>query len=339
MQNSSPSSSPVSAPLQSASYAAGDGAPNGSTISIAAFIQKNFIPDHVDSKTPAGRTHYHAILKHLITPETVNQFFASRAESNNPRLRSVPDWPYLDHVRLCDLNANHVRKIILSAALSGYSPQTVKHIRNVLGVIVNHARKVKMFDGENPASAVALPAASPTRSHELTIVQAKNLLRAMQYPEREIALITLSTGMNISEICALRWSHVNLAGKAVRSNGDHIPSESCIVKSQWTGDKITDLTGNRVRMVPLARPLVKSLLQLKRARFIVDQSQFLIASEEGHAMRPAETLVSRLKPIGQQLGMPWISWQILRRAHHSLLSEIRTRMTTELVLSTTYGAV
>jgi hypothetical protein len=52
-------------------------------------------------------------------------------------------------------------------------------------------------------------------------------------------------------------------------------------------------------------------------------------------MRPADTLIICLKPIGQRLGMPWISWQILRRAHQSLLSERRTRLTNELVLCTT----
>jgi hypothetical protein len=123
--------------------------------------------------------------------------------------------------------------------------------------------------------------------------------------------------------------------KAVRSMGEQVPGESCIVKRQWTGDGINDLTGNRVRVVRLPNPLVKALLELKRTRRIIDQDQFLIATEKGHAMRPANTLMSRLKPVGQRLGMPWISWQIVRRAHRSFLSEIRTRMTNELVLSTT----
>lgn len=335
MQNIQQSDSRVTAPQAAVSHGAGDGGANGSTISVAAFVHKKFIPNHVELKRLAGRTHYHAILKHLITPEKVDGFFASYPKTANARLKAVPGWPYLDDVRLCDLTPNHVRQLVLSAALHGYSPQTVKHIRSVLGAIIKHAKKERMFDGENPISEVELPPTSPTRSHELTVLQAKKLLKSMQYPEREIALITISTGMNISEVCALQWKHMNLTRKTVLSDEDQIPGESSIVKKQWTGDTIIDLTANRERVVELPKALVQVLLQLKRNRRIVDQDQFLIATTEGHAMRPADTLTMYLKPIGKRLGMPWISWQILRRAHHSLLSELRTRLTDELVLCTT----
>jgi integrase len=334
MQNILESDSPISAPLEAASYLPGDGVVEGSTISVATFVHKKFIPNHVELKSPAGQTHYHAILKHLVTPERVDYFFASYPGFATARLKAVPGWPYLDDVRLCDLTPNHVRQLVLSAALRGYSPQTVKHIRSVLGAIVNHAKKERVFDGENPISEVPLPQTSPNRSHELTVLQAKNLLKLMQYPEREIALLTISTGINISEICALQWKHINLTWKSKPGDEDQVPSESCIVKKQWTGDKIIDLKGKRVRVVELPRPLVQELLQLKRNRQIVDEDQFLIATTEGHAMRPMDTLTMRLKPIGQRMGMPWISWQILRRAHQSLLSELRTRLTNELVLCT-----
>ncbi len=335
MQNILQSDSRVSAPQEAVSYVTGDAAANESTISVAAFVHKKFIPNHVELKSPAGRTHYHAILKHLITPERVDCIFASYPKFGNTRLKAVPGWPYLDDVLLCDLTPNHVRQLVLSAALRGYSPQTVKHIRCVLGAIVKHAKKERMFNGENPISEVELPPASPTRSHELTVLQAKKLLKSMQYPEREIALLTISTGMNISEVCALQWKHMNLTGNTVRSDEDPIPGESCIVKRQWTADSIINLSGNRVRVVELPKPLVRVLLQLKQSRRIVDRDQFLIATTEGHAMRPADTLIMYLKPVGKRLGMPWISWQILRRAHQSLLSELRTRLTNELVLCTT----
>lgn len=333
MQNVLQSGPQASALPEAVSYVPGDPTNEKSSISVAAFVQKKFIPNHVELKSPAGRTHYHAILKHLITPERVDAFF--NPKFSNARLKSVPDWPYLDDVRLCDLTSNHVRELVLSAAFCGYSPQTVKHIRNVLGAIVNHAKKERMFDGENPTSEVALPPTSSTRTRDLTVLQAKTLLKSMQYPERELALLTISTGMNLSEICALQWKHLNLTRKTVRSDGDQIPGESCIVKQHWTANRIIDLTGNRVRVVELPRPLIQPLMQLRRNQRIIDQEQFLIATADGNAMRPVDTLTMRLRPIGQRLGMPWISWQILRRAHQSLLSELRTRLTKELVLSTT----
>lgn len=336
MENLLSSIPPVSAASEGAPDVSNDGRAKASTISFAAFVNERFIPDHVDYKSPAGQTHYHAILKHLMTPERVDCFFASSPRGANARLRAVPGWPYLDNVRLCDITPEHVRQLILSAALRGYSPQTVKHIRGVLGAIVKHAKKEGMFDGENPISEVELPRMAPTRCRELTVLQAKKLLKSMEYPEREIALLTISTGMNISEVCALQWKHMNLTRQTIRGEDDQIPPESCMVKKQWTADKIIDLRSNRVRVIELPKPLVRVLLQLKRRQRALDQDQFLITTAEGRAMRPADTLIMRLKPIGQRLGMPWISWQILRRAHQSLLSELRIRLTSELVLSTTF---
>ncbi len=42
----------------------------GAAVSLAEYIEEKFIPNHVSSKTSAGRMHYQAILKHILTPET-----------------------------------------------------------------------------------------------------------------------------------------------------------------------------------------------------------------------------------------------------------------------------
>jgi hypothetical protein len=104
-----------------------------SRMTFAFFVESKFIPEHVEYKAPAGKTHYQSMLKHLLKPETVNRMFRLE-NSANPRLKSVPDWPYLDDVQLCDLKADHVRSLVSFAVARGYSSQTVKHIKNVLGV-------------------------------------------------------------------------------------------------------------------------------------------------------------------------------------------------------------
>src|SRR5271169_2293406 len=128
-----------------------------SRISLAAFIERKFIPHHVELKSLAGRTHYQAILKHILRPETVERIFSPYVGTAKARLKAAPDWPYLDDIRLCDLNADHVRQLTASASAHGYSHQTVKHIRNVMSAIVSHARREHMFNGDNPISEVELP--------------------------------------------------------------------------------------------------------------------------------------------------------------------------------------
>jgi hypothetical protein len=52
-----------------------DARPEGSSLCMALFIETKFIPDHVEHKSFAGRTHYQAILKHILKPETVERMF------------------------------------------------------------------------------------------------------------------------------------------------------------------------------------------------------------------------------------------------------------------------
>ena len=94
-----------------------------------------------------------------------------------------------------------MRSLVSSAIARGYSSQTVKHIRNVIHAIISHAQRRGCFSGNNPVSSVKLPPMIRKTEQNLTISQIKAMLSLMQYPDKEIALITITTGMNIVEIC------------------------------------------------------------------------------------------------------------------------------------------
>jgi integrase len=301
---------------------------------LAKFVERKFIPNHVALKSLSGRTHYQAILKHILRPETVECLFTPYIGKAKTRLKASPNWPYLDNVRLCDLNADHVRQLTASASAHGYSGQTVKHVRNVMSAIISHAKRERMFTGDNPISEVELPPMSRRESHNLTIVEAKMILALMEYPEREIALITIATGMSVSEICALQWKHVNLTGSTIYSEGKLIPSRSILVKKQWNASGVVDVNANRVRNVMVPEPLILALTRLKRRRRVADPNCFVIATREGNPIRPASVRMLRLRPIARKLEMPWLSWQVLKRAHEALLWELRVQLSDDLVLST-----
>jgi integrase len=302
-------------------------------VSLATFIERKFIPNHVERKTLAGRTHYQAILKHVLRPETVDRFFVPYVGVPKARLKALPDWPYLDDVRLCDITPDHVRRVTSSALAHGYSPQTVKHIRNVIGATISHAKREGMFSGDNPISKVELPPIVRRTSHNLSIAQAKMILGMMEYPEREIALMSFGTGMSISEICGLQWRRVNLTSRTLYSEGDFVAPRSILVKYQWSATGLADVSVNRVRRVEIPDPVFRLLLSLKRARKRAGPDCFVLASRSGNPICPASIRMSKLKPIGRRLGMPWLSWQVLKRAHDSLLRELRIQLNDELVIS------
>jgi integrase len=297
------------------------GGPVNSTMRLAAFIEKKFVPDHVEQKSPAGRTHYQAILKHVLRPETVERMFAPYTELAKGRLKALPDWPYLDNVRLCDLRADHIRQLMSSAAARGYSPQTIKHIRNVISAVISHARRQGFFSGISPICEVELPPMIRRASPNLTSVQTKAIFGLMKYPEREIALIMIATEMSVSEICALKWKHVNLTESTVYSEGEFLPPRSIKVMKQWTAGKLLELPSDRVRNVVVPEALIGPIARLKPKRRITGQNSFVIATGDGNPICPAKILSAGLKPIGRKLDMPWLSWQVLKRSHRALVLE------------------
>ena len=143
-------------------------APLPSAMTIADFVEKAFVPEHVAIKGLAGRTHYRAILKHVLTPEEVQRVFNLDVERSRTRLKAIPDWPYISRLGLSDTRPEHIEGLMLAAQARGYSMQTVTHIRNVVSAIFSHAKKGNYFHGTNPASQVVVPGHKPQRgSHAL----------------------------------------------------------------------------------------------------------------------------------------------------------------------------
>ena len=305
-------------------------------MTLTAFIQNTFIPNHVRLKGASGRTHYQAILKHILKPETVQVLFDQNPAKTKLRLRAVPGWPYLDDVRLFDLNADHVRQITASAIARGYSTQTVKHIKNVLGTILSHAKKEHLLDGDNPAAQVKLPRLVHSIPGHLTIDEAKAVLRMLKHPEREIALITMTTGIGISEICGLKWKHINLSQSILCIEGVWVPPSGIVFRKNLTCIDEDDPSGDRFRVVVVPDSLIRVLERLKQRRGEFDENGFVLATPEGDPVEPQSSRAQRLKPIGRKLRIPWLSWQALRRAHGAFLSELNIRLVDDLVHNTQF---
>jgi integrase len=303
-----------------------------STTTLEDFVITKFIPEHVDQKRTAGRKHYCAILKHVLHPEQIDRIFSPETDKSRARMKSLPDWPYLDDVRLCDLQPAHMQRLTAAAIAHGYSPQTILHIRNVVSAIVSHAKRERYFDGENPLTGVTMPPMARSRAQNLTIVQAKKMIQLMQYPEREIALMTIITGMGVSEICGLQWKYVNLTDSKVSIEGVSIAPRSIFVKNQHNSAGLVGVNAHRVRTVDIPEALFQTLLNLKQQQNDPDPNRLVSPSRDGTPVNPYSLRVQRLRQIGRKVNMPGLSWQILTRAHNALMSELRTRFYDDLTV-------
>jgi integrase len=284
-------------------------------MTVALFVETKFIPEHVQYKTRAGQTHYQAMLKHLITPETVSRIFDPE-RTTNARMKVVADWPYLDTIRLCDLRSEHVRRIVSAADNAGYSAQTVKHIKHVCFAIIAHAQKEGCFIGPNPASLVKLPRTARTSSPGLTREQSKAILDMLEHPYREVALFALTTGISLPEICDLRWKHMNFDNTARFADGNYLPACTLVVKTWMNCGGLGDSRASRKdKIIEIREPLLSTLRELRAKSPIRDIDDLVLVTSTGEQIDPASFRAAELKRVGRALGIPRLTWQDLRRTH------------------------
>ena len=299
-------------------------------MTVAQFVAARFLPDHVAIKTSPGRRHYQAILKHVLTPEEVETIFGAPADgTRSSKLHPKSDWPYMSSVKLNEANPEHVQRLIAAAVDGGYSSQTIRHIRNVVGAVFSHALRTRHFAGDNPASLVTLPSMKRRESHALSLDQTLKVLELMQYPEREVTLFAILTSMNIAEICGLQWKYVNLTEHHLSREGQSIPPRSIVVRNQWYRGELCTVPAGRRKSIPIPQLLFSVLHTLSRTKSS-GWNDFVLSTKSGRPINQINLAARRLKNIGRELEMPWISWQVLRRTRGVLAYEFGTQIQHEL---------
>ena len=155
--------------------------------------------------------------------------------------------------------------------------------------------------------------------------QTRAMLELMQYPEKEIALITITTGMNIQEIYNLQWKHINLTESERYLDGELVPSKNIAAGAHWNRAGLGDWKRGRRRKS-------KSRMYCSQSSGIFSAGKVLRIERNSPDFRngPPGCARRRLcwtaKPIGRKLGIPWLSWHVLRRAHTGFLLGFRSQL-------------
>ena len=268
-----------------------------SAVTIANFVEQRFLPDHVASLKRSGRSHYEAMLKHVL--------------------------PSLRNIRLKDITAAHVQRLASSMLAKNYSVQTVKHVRTTVSAIFTHAKRLGWHTGDNPAKLVRLPEMIRREAHALSFDQAVATLAALKSPAREMVLFAILTSMNIAEICGLQWKRVNLSEQFATVDGESLPPLTIAVRAQWyRGQYGTVKAKSRRRNLPIPVALRRVLAKLKNRPKLTGPDDPVFAARTGKPVDEHNIARRSLKPVGQSLGMPWLSWHCFRRTHTTLANEL-----------------
>jgi len=293
-----------------------------SSMTLAEFVERKFVPEYVASKGYSGRMHYQSMLKHVLQPEEVDRVFGVEPRRPKVRLRSLADWPYLGHFSLRDVRPEYVQNLTVAALSRGYSRQTVMHIRNVVSTIFSYAQLEMYFDGDNPASPIKLPRVSRPQTPAPSLGDVHRLLELMRYPEKEMTLLAVLTGMTVAEICGLQWKRVNLGdSETVNCDEETVPARTILIREEWMRGQLGSVSKRRLGSVTIPKSLLPVLLRLSLNPKFTSPTNFVLTSRNGSPVNQTNVLTRRLKPIGMELNIPSLSWHMIRRIHKELVSE------------------
>jgi integrase len=301
-----------------------------SSITFSDFVEASFIPEFVATKRYAGRAHFQAILKHVLPPERVVRAFGPNRANIKNKLTAIPGWPYIDGLQLSEITPDVIHRLTTAALARGYSTQTVMHIRNVIRSVFAHAIRTGFYEGNNPASMVALPPVSRRQTETLTLGQLKALMQSMSYPEKEVALLIMLTEMNVGEICGLQWRDVNTSKISQIIGQELIPARTIAVRNQTYRGEFSSVAGKRRKFTRMPDLLGSVLLQIRSNSRFRQPHDFVLVSRDGAPIRTENISARRLKPIGRSFDLPWLSWSVFDQTAIKLRSQIGVSFDEEL---------
>lgn len=269
-----------------------------SLVTVREFVEGRFKPDVVWALKHAGQKHYDYILnKHVI--------------------------PAIGEARLRDITSDDVQALVKAKIEGGYSVQTAVHIRNAVSAAFNHAKLKRAYAGDNPAVGVRLPEMSRKETHSLSFDTGRAVLEVLPSPVREMALLSMTTSLNVAEMLGLRWKRVNLAAEPQVASGDYLQPYTLAVRENYYRGKFGSVKAkSRRRDVPLGNSVVIALLEVRARSKFIGPDDLVFASRNGTPLNENNLMRRVVKPAARKLGMPWLSWHVFRHTHATLGEQI-----------------
>ena len=247
--------------------------------------------------------------------------------------------PALGTLNLKQLSPLHIQNYMSEAMKSGrrngkggLSAQTVKHHYRVLHAALEKAIKWRLIP-VNPARAVDAPKPEHKEMVILTKMELATLLKAIQSSKYHMLIfLTAYTGLRRGEVCALRWSDINLENCVLTVN-------QSLERTKEGGLRFKEPKTKRGhRNITLPKTIVQSLrkhrLEQDQERLKLglgrDNKSLVFANPDGSAIDP-RNVTCRFKEIVKGLDITKISFHGLRHTHisHMLMDGVHVKVVSE----------
>jgi len=258
--------------------------------------------------------------------------------------------PVIGGYELRDVDFSVVEVVVNEAKAKGLSTQMLRHIRNSITRMFKYAKRLKWYSGDLPTEGITLPKVRTREKPILSEIQMQALLRQLEWwtkrdgrcvlydagerladrkdgyvPLWELALLLSRTGIRIGEAAGLRWLRMNLSDEVRTVNGVMLePRFMAVTDNLVTAPKKILPEGRQygpvktragMRLIPLPPSVVRVLKPLRAMAGPMDP---VFPGRTGEPIRYENYARRVLKPIGEKLGIPWISWHIFRHTANTL---------------------
>jgi len=234
-------------------------------------------------------------------------------------------YEYLLRVHLLpafgDLSLGAISRELLQAFLNsklarGLSWQTVHHLQCGMSKIMSTAVEWGYIE-QNVVRLTRLPR-RPRKPAKVVITSAqlRGLLAALPEPSRSLVFLLTVTGLRIGELLALRWRNVDWQRAVLR-----------IEETVYEGHFDDPKSKCSLRSVPLG-PRAFALLAERYKASNRNGDGLVFASRRGTPLDRRTLLARQLGPAAEAVGMPGVSWHLLRHSNATLHDSVGTPLGT-----------
>jgi len=210
------------------------------------------------------------------------------------------------------IDETDVQGFVLDSIRHGLSQKTVKDMLIVLKMVIRFGAKHGWLQYQE--WSIKFP--TEQKKQELEVLSISHQKKLMQYVTdnftfRNLGIyICLSTGMRIGEVCALKWSDIDLGTETIHVN--RTIERIYIIEGNERHTELvigTPKTKNSIREIPISKELMKLIRPLKK---LMNDDYFVITNEA----KPTEPRTYRnyYKQLLKQLGIPSLKFHGLRHS-------------------------